>query len=172
MKRYILFFLFISTIAFTQNKTTFPNDFFGKYKGKLNIHNAKGSQIIDMELHLLPTDSVGKYIYTIIYKSEKIDQERKYTLIEKDNAKGSFVIDENNGIILNAFVADNTLYSIFEVQGSLLTTTEHFKDNYVDFEIMYTQKDKVKKTGKNTEEVPEVLSFPVMSVQKARLFKE
>lgn len=172
MKRYILFFLFISTIAFAQKKTTFPNDFFGKYKGKLNIHNAKGSQVIDMELHLLPTDSVGKYVYTIIYKSEKIDQERKYTLIEKDNTKGSFVIDENNGIILNAFVADNTLYSIFEVQGSLLTTTEYFKDNYVDFEIMYTQRDKVEKTGKNTEEVPEVLSFPVMSVQKARLFKE
>lgn len=172
MRSYILFLLFLSFSAFSQKTTTFPDDYFGKYKGKLNIHNAKGSQVIDMELHILPTDSVGKYIYTIIYKSDKINQERKYSLIEKDKSKGVFAINENNGIVLNAFVADNTLYSIYEVQGSLLTTTEHFKDNYVDFEIMYTQKDKVEKTGKNTEEIPEVLSFPVMSVQKARLYKE
>ncbi|NHN25092.1 hypothetical protein FIA58_005310 [Flavobacterium jejuense] len=172
MRLNILLFLFITSISFSQNTKTFPTDFFGKYKGKLNIYNQSGNQVIDMELHLLPTDTIGKYRYTIIYKSDKTNQERKYTLIEKDKAKGVFIIDENNGILLNALVKDNTLYSIFEVQNSLLTTTEHFKENYVDFEIMYTHKTKVEKSGDNTEENPEVLSYPVMNVQKARLFRE
>ncbi|WP_052705373.1 hypothetical protein [Flavobacterium sp. 316] len=172
MRSYFLFILLFPIVLFSQDTKVFPDDFFGKYKGKLNIHNQNGSQVIDMELHLLPTDTIARYKYTIIYKSDKVNQERKYTLLEKDKTKGQYIIDENNGILLNAFVTDNTLYSIFEVQGSLLTTTEHFADNYVDFEIMYSNKNNMEKSGKNTEEIPEVLSYPVINVQKARLYKE
>jgi len=168
----LLFFLF-SFIGFSQTKeANFPNDFFGKYKGKLNITNANGTKQIDMEFHLLPTDTVGKYQYTIIYKSDKINQERKYTLLEKDKSKGQFVVDENNGILLNCKYANSALYSIFEVQGGLLTTTEHFYKEYMDFEIMYSLKEKVEKSLSNDEEPIEVFSYPVVSIQKAKLYKE
>ena len=73
---------------------------------------------------------------------------------------------------MNTTFANNALYSIFEVQGGLLTTTEHFYDNYMDFEIMYSLKEKVEKSGNTDEETPEVLSYPVISVQKAKLYKE
>lgn len=168
----LLFFLF-SFIGFSQTKeTNFPDAFFGKYKGKLVISNANGSQEIDMEFHLLPTDTLGKYHYTIIYKSDKINQERKYTLLEKDKTKGQFVVDENNGILLNVMLVNNALYSIFEVQGGLLTTTEHFYKDYMDFEIMYSFKEKVEKSLSTEEKPIEVFSYPVISVQKARLYKE
>ncbi len=173
MKNILILCLLTTLLGFSQSKkTTFPEDFFGKYKGKLTIINANGSQEIDMEFHLLPTDTLGKYQYTIIYKSEKINQERKYRLIEKDKAKGHYVVDENNGILLNITLANNALYAIFEVQGGLLTTTEHFYENYMDFEIMYSLKEKVEKSGNTNEETPEVLSYPVINVQKARLYKE
>lgn len=173
MKNILILCFFTAFLGFSQSKkTTFPEDFFGKYKGKLTITNANSSQEIDMEFHLLPTDTLGKYHYVIIYKSEKINQERKYTLLEKDKTKGQYVVDENNGILLNTTFANNALYSIFEVQGGLLTTTEHFYDNYMDFEIMYSLKEKVEKSGNTDEETPEVLSYPVISVQKAKLYKE
>jgi hypothetical protein len=173
VKNILILCLLTTLLGFSQSKkTTFPEDFFGKYKGKLTIINANGSQEIDMEFHLLPTDTLGKYQYTIIYKSEKINQERKYRLIEKDKAKGHYVVDENNGILLNITLANNALYAIFEVQGGLLTTTEHFYENYMDFEIMYSLKEKVEKSGNTNEETPEVLSYPVINVQKARLYKE
>ena len=163
----------MSLIGFSQTKeANFPNDFFGKYKGKLNITSANGTQQIDMEFHLLPTDTVGKYHYTIIYKSDKINQERKYTLLEKDKTKGQFVVDENNGILLNCMYANNALYSIFEVQGGLLTTTEHFYKEYMDFEIMYSAKEKVEKSLTTEDKLTEVLSYPVISVQQAKLYKE
>ena len=50
-----------------------------------------------MEFHLLPSDTIGKYHYTIVYKSDKINQERKYTLIEKDKRAGK---DEELSVIL------------------------------------------------------------------------
>lgn len=168
-----LLLLLIGNLCFSQTEeSNFPNDFFGKYKGKLKSTTANGSQEIDMEFHLLPSDTLGKYHYTIIYKSDKINQERKYTLVEKDKAKGQFVVDENNGILLNTMFANNALYSIFEVQGGLLTTTEHFFKDYMDFEIMYSLKEKVEKSGDSGEEIPEVLSYPVSSVQTARLYKQ
>lgn len=173
MQKIKILFLLISFVGYSQTKElSFPNDFFGKYKGKLNITNANGSQEIDMEFHLLPTDTLGKYHYTIIYKSDKIDQERKYTLIEKDKAKGQYIVDENNGILLNVMYANNALYSIFEVQGGLLTTTEHFYKDYMDFEIMYSKKENVEKSGNTDDKTPEVLSYPVISVQKAKLIKQ
>lgn len=173
MKTIALVFLLFVSFGFAQTEeSNFPNDFFGKYKGKLNITTANGSQEIDMEFHLLPSDTLGKYHYTIIYKSDKINQERKYTLLEKDKSKGQYVVDENNGILLNTTFANNALYSIFEVQGGLLTTTEHFYENYMDFEIMYSLKEKVEKSGNTDKETPEVLSYPVISVQKAKLYKE
>jgi hypothetical protein len=171
MFKYIL--ILASFISFSQTKNElFPDSFFGKYKGKLLITNANGAQEIDMEFHLFPTDTLGKYHYTIIYKSDKINQERKYTLLEKDKSKGQYLVDENNGILLNTTLANNTLYSIFEVQGNLLTTTEHFYKEYMDFEIMFTSKDKVEKSGNTDAETPEVLSYPIMGIQKARLYKE
>ncbi|WP_438965725.1 hypothetical protein [Flavobacterium sp.] len=173
MKTIAIVFLLIVSLGFAQTEeSNFPNDFFGKYKGKLKITTANGSQEIDMEFHLLPSDTLGKYHYTIIYKSDKINQERKYTLVEKDKAKGLYVVDENNGILLNTMFANNALYSIFEVQGGLLTTIEHFNKDYMDFEIMYSLKEKVEKSGDSGEEIPEVLSYPVSSVQTARLYKQ
>jgi len=173
MKKISYLLLLIGFIGFSQtDETIFPDSFFGKYKGKLNITNANGTQQIDMEFHLLATDTVGKYHYTIIYKSDKINQERKYTLIEKNKSKCQYIVDENNGIQLQVTLANNTLYSIFEVQGNLLTTTEYFNKDYMDFEIMFTSKERVEKSGNTDEETPEVLSYPVMSVQKARLYKE
>jgi hypothetical protein len=81
-------------------------------------------------------------------------------------------VDENNGILLNAFLANNTLYSIFEVEGSLLTTTEHFYKEYMDFEIMYSKKDLVTKSNEASDNKTEVISYPIGAIQKARLYKQ
>ena len=60
---------------------------------------------------------------------------------------------------------------MFEVNGSLITTTEKFYSDYMDFEITFTNTNKVETTGKGTEEIPEVKVYPILGVQKARLYK-
>lgn len=172
----IIAILFVSCISnkvvFEDKELKFPKDYFGSYYGKLNINNGGNVQEFDMEFHLETTDSIGKYTYIIVYGSGETRQERKYFLKEKNVAKGEFVVDEDNGILLNAKFNGNTLYSMFEVQGGLLTSRESFFDTYMDFEITYSNKSQLEKSGDNGEEIPEVISYPIMVVQTARLYKK
>ncbi|BCY28499.1 hypothetical protein [Flavobacterium okayamense] len=163
---YIVSFLTFG-LSFGQEKN-FPDDFLGNYKGKLEIVSAKGKQEIDMEFHFTKTDTIGTYKYVLVYNN----QPRNYFLIEKDKAKGQYIIDENNGILLQASVFDNGIFSMFEVNGSLITTTEKFYDDYMDFEIMFTNTNKVETTGKGTEEIPTVKVYPILGTQRARLLKQ
>ena len=113
----IVLFICISKIAIAQetNDINFPEDFFGIYTGTLNITSERGSQQIPMEFHLNKTDSIGKYKYVLVYGENEKRQERNYFLIEKDAEKGNYVVDEDNGIVLNAKVLENKLYCLHKV---------------------------------------------------------
>ncbi len=175
----LLNFLLIFTMFFTISGHTqtvsepnFPDDFFGIYKGTLNIASSRGPSTYPMEFHLLPTDSIGKYHYILIYGDGDMRQERKYTLLTKDAAKGEYVVDENNGIVLDDKVIGNRMYSLFEVQGTILTTFITFEENHMDFEIVATQRENSKTTFAENEEKTEVISYPVSTIQRAVLIKQ
>ncbi len=174
IKKLIVFMSLLLTLtSYSQNDSLqFPQDFYGIYKGDLKITNSKGRQTIGMEFHLNKTDSIGKYQYTLVYIMNGNRQERLYNLIEKDVSKGQYVVDENNGILLDAKVVDNTLYSLFEVQGNLLTTTERFYKDHMIFEITFANTANKVTSGTEGENATEVESYPVSVVQKAYLKKQ
>ena len=174
MKLLIIFSIIcISNISIAQEHTDkiFPDSYIGKYKGELTIHSDNGQQNIPMEFYLLATDSVGKYDYTIIYGAGENKQTRSYTLKEKHASPGDYILDENNGIFLDARVVENRIYFLFEVMGSLLTTFITFEMDYMVFEIVASQTKKKSITGGLSEDIPEVISFPISVVQRARLQK-
>lgn len=169
---FVLLF-FVSQWSFSQlDSLQFPQDFYGIYKGDLHITNPNGKQTIQMEFHLNPTDSIGKYQYMLVYIMNGNRQERQYNLIEKDAEKGEYIVDENNGILLDAKLMDNTIFSMFEVQGSILTTTERFYKDSMDFEITFANKSQQTKSGTTGEDATEVISYPISVLQKAHLIKE
>lgn len=174
-KKFVFFIftvLFVFSMTAQNDSLQFPQDFYGIYKGDLHIVNSRGKQTIGMEFHLKPTDSIGNYQYVLVYIMDDKRQERKYNLIAKDVSKGEYVVDENNGILLDAKLIDNTIYSIFEVQGNLITTTERFYENAMDFEITFVDtKLKTKSNSKGGDAV-EVISYPIGGVQKAHLTKQ
>jgi len=165
--------IFLSNISIAQDNSDnkFPNSYFGKYKGDLIISTDNGLQLIPMEFHLLATDSLGKFIYTIIYGTDKEQQIRPYTLYEKDKKTGNYLLDEHNGILLNAKVVKNRIYFLFEVMGSLLTTFITFEKEYLVFEIVATQTKDKTISGGLSEDIPEVISYPVSVVQRGVLMK-
>lgn len=119
-----------------------------------------------MELHILSTDTVGRYTWKMVYDKSA----RHYTLIAKDAAKGLYVIDEHNGIILENQLFDNTFFSGFEVMESLLACSYRLEGKQLIFEIFSMNKKKVQKTGNVPEkEIPEVLAFPSQVMQRAVL---
>lgn len=150
----------------------FPKSYFGIYKGDLLIQNASGTQSVGMELHVNATDTIGKYQYKIVYITDDNRQERNYNLITKDGEKGQFVVDENNGILLEAKLFENKLISVFEVKGSLLITTETFYEGYMTFEIVFSNINNKSLSGGDSEMSPEVSSYPVSVYQYAKLQRQ
>jgi hypothetical protein len=150
----------------------FPDAYFGKYKGTLHIATTNGNQTYPMEFHLLPSDTISRYQYTIVYGEGEQRQERRYTLIEKNTEKGEYIVDENNGIILDEKVIENRMYALFEVQGTLLTTFITFEEDHLIFEIIATQTKNKNISGGQDEATPEVISYPISTVQRARLIKQ
>ena len=168
----IVLICFGSFLEAQNDDLLFPLDFFGVYKGTLVIQNTNGMQEIDMEFHFKETNTIGEYQYTLVYIMNGNRQERLYKLIEKDANKGEYIVDENNGILLDAKLVNNTLYSMYEVQGNILTTTERFYKDGMDFEVTFSSKKAQNKSGTEGNSATEVVSYPITVVQKAILIRQ
>lgn len=167
----LLFFCFSGLVKAQETSLKFPEKYFGNYKGDLLINNNKGQQTLPMEFHLFATDTIGKYGYSIIYGEGEQKQERKYFLIDKNKEKGEFIVDEDNGILLHEQLFGNTLYSIFEVSGNLLTTFITFETDHLIWEVTFSSKEN-KQLSKATEDNTEVIAYPISTRQRAILKKQ
>jgi len=158
-------------LLFAQKATNFPEDYLGSYKGPLVMKTPSGEQTISMEFHLNATDTEERYEYQIIYINQGNRQVRSYTLIVKDELKGDYLVDEHNGIELEAKLFGNKLFSVFEVEQSLLLSTQTFFKDHMLFEILFSRSDKGITTGNNDATSPEVISYPLSVYQSATLEK-
>jgi hypothetical protein len=168
----LLITLSCSPVILAQGEGVFPDDFFGIYTGELEISSKKGHQTINMEFHLQPTDSIGRYEYKLVYILGGDRQERDYTLVEQNKATGEYIVDENNGIILDDKVVGNRMYALFEVNGSLLTTFITFASDHMVFEIVATNIEDKRITFPDEDPATKVISYPVSTVQRAVLQKQ
>jgi hypothetical protein len=164
----IIGLLVIETYAQTQ-ENNFPYDYLGIYKGTLHIEKPNGTMEIPMEFHFQKTDSTNQYQYTLVYNNKP----REYTLIVKDQEKGLYEVDENNGIILPVKYNKGVLFSMFEVQGNLITTRMDFRTfNILDFEIFFSNTASKITTKSIGEEPIEVFGYPISVSQTARLVRK
>ena len=64
------------------------------------------------------------------------------------------------------------MYSLFEVNGTILNTTENFYSGFMDFEITFSNiKQKVVSVTKD-DDPTEVISYPIGGRQTAHLIKQ
>ena len=150
---------------------SFPQSFTGNWKGKLQwMVSGKPTQIFTMQLRIQPADTAGQYTWQIIYGDDNKDN-RPYLLKPLDTAKGHWIVDERDGIILDSYVHGDALHGAFTVQGNTIV------DNYkVEGDKMYVEffsirlADK-KQSGKGTDETPFVDSYRIASYQSGVLWK-
>jgi hypothetical protein len=144
----------------------FPRGWIGVWSGPLHITTpGKPKQTLAMELHIQPIEGdTGKWTFKIVYDK----QPRDYVLIAKDLAQGELVVDEQNSIVIDARLVDDTLFSQFSVQGNYIQARYTRVAGAIDFEIVMTRLSSPTKTG-GRDGVPEVDVFPVRVVQRARL---
>lgn len=172
MKRSVVFVVCIavSGLCFSQS---FPAGWCGHWKGELLWYrgSAPEPQKINMELHILPTDSAHRFSWQLIYGSPAEDN-RPYLLIAKDTARGHWAIDEKNGIVLDQYWVGGRLSGAFTVQSSTIINHYWMQDGQLHVEFSAIGAKPLATTGKGNEESPFVDSYPVRSYQKAVLQRQ
>jgi len=182
--RFFIFFLFVvscdaptvsSDSSFENKDVVFPDDWKGKWVGELKIFSNDGfKQKLPMELHILPVDTSDAWSWTIYYGEDKVAGKRDYFLIPKDTAKGIWQVDEQNSILLDAYLFDGKLFERFEVMGNLLTTTTELRGDNLVWEIISGSLENTISTGNaidGRDTIPEVKSYPISVMQRAFLSK-
>jgi len=176
MKKIILLILLsFSTVVYAQSINTFPVNWLGKWSGKLEIMNkAQVVKSLTMEL-LIDTiqsaDSVAQWKWEITYIDGETIDNRKYILKEINSTTGEYAIDENNGIALSSFYFKENLFSYFKVGNILLSSTYRLENETIIFEIQTIQIENPTSSGGVSDEIPEVLSYPINGFHKAVLQK-
>ncbi|MBP6430319.1 MAG: hypothetical protein KA319_00955 [Ferruginibacter sp.] len=168
---FILLFLNIVWEGLAQKNKTFPQQFIGKWKGELQWMVAgKPTQKFKMQLNILPTDSANQYTWQIIYGGAGKDN-RPYILKPIDTAKGHWIVDERDGIILDSYVHGNCIHGAFTVQNNTIVDNYCVTGNKMTVEFFSIKLVDKKQSGKGTNEVPFVDSYRVGSYQTGVLTK-
>ena len=164
-----LFASFISCSSMGQTNS-FPKSWEGSWKGELLWYKTgkPDPQKVNMELRIHPADSLNTWTWQIIYGSETEDN-RPYKLILKDSAGIHWVIEENNGIVLDQYWVADKFSGAFTVQNSTIMNSYWMEKDKLFIEFYHVSAKPVATTGKGTEDSPKVDSYRVGAYQKAVL---
>lgn len=164
--------LLMTTSAFSQNDSLhFPSSFQGIWKGKLQwMMASKATQEFTMQLHILPTDTVGVYTWKMIYGDQNQDS-RPYLLKAIDINKGKWAIHENNGIVLSNYFMGNCLTGAFTVMGNTIANSYCLEKNSIRVSFNSMRLGDSTATGLGTSESPAVINYRVGSYQTGILYR-
>jgi len=138
-----------------------------------NVNAPKDSVIVSLEIVEIIQDS--SWTYTMSYKSEKFgDILKEYKILKVSNENTTdYLMDENNGILLEMTLFDDTFYEYFEVENMIYSTRLSRHQDTIEFEIFGAQNEPSKTTlsvpqeEKNTQY--EVNSYKPLFAQKVIL---
>jgi 5'(3')-deoxyribonucleotidase len=162
MRPFIAFCILFSWLSLNA-QTSFPEKCLGIWTGTMNIYN-RGLLVdsVTIKLNVTRTNAPDTFVWKTEYLSEKFPMVKDYKLVISDAGKGVFITDEGDGIILMDYLFENKLYSVFETQGILLTSTYEWLGNQIIFEVT---------SGKELQTTLGVKSYSVLNLQKAVLRK-
>jgi hypothetical protein len=162
MRPFIVFCILFSWLSLNA-QTSFPEKCLGIWTGTMHIYS-RGSLVdsVPIKLNVTRTNAPDTFVWKTEYLSEKFPMVKDYKLVISDAGKGVFITDEGDGIILMDYLFENKLYSVFETQGILLTSTYEWLGNQIIFEVT---------SGKELQTNHGVTSYSILNLQKAILRK-
>jgi hypothetical protein len=164
----VLLFLIVSFSSVAQK--SFPSQFVGHWQGEINWYRqgAARPKRNKMQVVIQPTDSANQYTWKIIY-GEKEEDTRPYLIKLVDTASGRWVMDEQNGILLDQYWIGDKLYCVFGLSGVTIVNAYWREGEHLMVEFASYPSKSVRTSGEGTEESPTVESYAVRSYQKGIL---
>jgi hypothetical protein len=147
--------------------------FTGHWEGELTLSKAGSREVqkVKMQIIIHSADTAGQYTWQIIY-GDKNEDDRPYLLKPVDTAKGHWVIDERNGILIDQYWVGNRFSSMFTVQNSIIHDSYWIEKDKLIAEFYGISANPVTTSGTGTEDVPIVNSYSIRTYQKAILKKK
>lgn len=173
MKRILtLLFCMPMSLLLAQQKE-FPESWKGNWKGELHWYKtgASAPQVVSMELRIQPADTAGQYTWQLIYGAAAEDN-RPYLLKPVDPAKGHWMVDEKNGILLDQFWVAGKLCGAFTVQQSTIINKYWMEGDKLNIEFLTIRSAPLTTSGADTPESPKVDSYRVGGYQLAILQRQ
>lgn len=163
--KYMLIAFFVSLLISNGTaQNLFPDKCAGTWEGMMQIYyQGTLRDSVKVRFTVAP-QSENAWKWQTEYLSEKMPLTKNYTLKLKDATQNLYITDEGNGIELHEYLFGNKLYSVFEVEGILLTSSYELRGEELIFEVT---------SGKKIPEATtqEVSNFSTLSLQRVILKK-
>jgi hypothetical protein len=177
---FIPFFILISLTVYGQKKRTSTKrfvysitQFIGNWKGEMvwTPNSNKPAQKVPVQLKIQKIkDSTNQYTWQITY-GDKSEDIRPYILKKIDTLPKHWVIDEQNGIVLDSYFMQGKLIGAFSVNGITIVDNYWIENDSLHFEFISYSTEPSTTTGKGTEDSPTVNVYQIKSYQKGVLKK-
>ena len=131
-------FLIFCLISFSGISQEFPKDWLGSYKGDMLIANmGRPTDTIPVEYEMVTLEADSIWSYKMTFYSEKygtIVKDYKIVATSKDD-KNNFLLDENNGIVMEISLMDGTFYGMYDVMDMMFITTMKYMDGNIYYDL-------------------------------------
>ena len=179
----IIILLNINTYSIAQQKNSsknkiiatkkFPNYWYGHWIGKITWTTPKSDTptLFTMQLIIKPTAIKNVITWQIQYGDSLLDV-RPYTCKLIDSINKHWLIDENNGILIDLFIIGNSAFSCFNVQGNTISNNYQLQANgAMQVQFITSNTKAIRTSGLNTNNSPTVETFKIASFQVGTLLK-
>jgi hypothetical protein len=148
-----------------------PADWHGRWTGTLKITPVDGKeQETPMELTIEPLTESKNLRWRIIYGEGKKAPVRDYELQPQENAS-HFVIDEKNGILIDAWLTGGVLHSQFVVDDALIAVRYERTGDMLRFSLTATSMKEPRESKLSGKDDFNVKAYKVQSFHVAELRK-
>lgn len=168
----LLAFICPAPLSAGESPGDLPKNWHGVWVGKLTVHTVSGKPFErDMELRILPIKDSRSVTWKITSSFKDKVSVRNYELVPDLEKPGLFKIDEKNGILIDARLMGQSLYSSFK-DDPMLTNVKYERRGESVFVEMVSVSLKEPRVSQIKNAMIEIQSFEVRSVQIGELRKK
>ena len=156
----------IPSLRAEEPQLSFPASWEGAWKGScVLVRDGKTAMRFPMELHVAPREDSARWEWRIVYGEGERRQVRPYEILPVEGDANRFVIDENNGILIDSYLENERLHSRFRVGKSSLEVTYARRGDELDVTITTFGTEPVRTSGGEAN----VSTFALRAVQRGTL---
>lgn len=137
--------------AFSFAQSFIPSDWIGNYEGNMSLSSAGGSQTVQIAFNFQEIKKDSIWTYTMKYIRPGQDALVKdYRIVKQPN--GSFVLDEQDGILIDLPYRNGAFLSIFEVDGMVHCSSMSKIERGIRLELFGADISRPSKTTQSVDE--------------------